>query len=461
MAGFSRIAMAVAAALLLTFLRPAPAWSGDARLMVYLEVPRGVGHDVVLRPSAFALVTDPDTLMLALERRELSSRELSGRQVRLVDQSVPPGVMHALLIRYAAIEGTVGQARVFAQVPDGGTRIPLNVRIEANTVELIALRWRSQPIDETPGPYEPRIEPLDVEVPPLGSLAFVSNEGSNSVAVVDRLAQRVVGAIFVGEAPRGLAYSRHDQKLYVALAGSDEIAVIQGQSQRLLRRLPLGSGDNPTRLLLPDREDQLYVLNTGSSSVTVLTTDPLQEAGRIPVGERPHSLADDRRTGFLYVASELTGRILVYDPRLQREVTSIAVDSSPLEVLFADRESQLFVTSSTRRRLMVIDTNGSAVVPQLTLCSNAQSLAYNPTSGRLYAGIGDCKEISISLPDQSLEVGSIRLPDRPGLMAFDSKYRTLMVTLPASHQLASCDVNRAKLTSLVDVGHEPYAVVIP
>ena len=99
--------------------------------------------------------------------------------------------------------------------------------------------------------------------PPNVPLAYVSDEQSGTVVVVDPATGGVVARIAVGKRPRGLVLSPEGHKLYVALSGSpggggdertppdraaDGIAVVDVASRKLERLLP--AGPNPENVAI-------------------------------------------------------------------------------------------------------------------------------------------------------------------------------------------------------------------
>jgi DNA-binding beta-propeller fold protein YncE len=434
----------------------------NAQIVIYVEVPPGVADQVTLVPLALALVgANAAPLPLEPVRSEWVSTELAGRQIRLVDQSIESGVYSAIEISFDRIQGYVGRAQIHADPGAEALRVPLDLEIRAGDCAFLILRWVPHPIDEEEGRYQPRLELLVPDVPPLGSLAFVSNEGSGNVSVVDRFTRRIVDVLMVGELPRDLAYSGRKQWLYVALAGSDEIVAIDALSRHIIRRVPLRFGDEPSRILLSEDERTLYVLNQGSDVLVVFAAESLQELSRHPGEEGSRSLDQDRTSGHIYITAEFADEVLVFDPAEGRAIRSITVASSPTEVLVNDRSGELYVSSSSRRRLLIINSRTGALTAQLNLCGPAVGLAYNPVSRRLYAALDNCDEISISRPERTLEISSLRVPGRPGRLSFDSDQRRLLVTLPGLDQLAFYNTNSARLLGLIDVGQRPYAVVVP
>jgi DNA-binding beta-propeller fold protein YncE len=155
------------------------------------------------------------------------------------------------------------------------------------------LLWGGAPARPDAGPSpEPHRSPADVAVLPGGRLALAANQTSDSASLVDLAVGRVLderpcgrkpaavacsadgrraaisnlwsgtltllevrgevlrhaGEVVVGHLPRGLAFAPDGGSLYVALSGAHEVAHVDWEARRVLRRWP--SPTEPRRLAL-------------------------------------------------------------------------------------------------------------------------------------------------------------------------------------------------------------------
>jgi hypothetical protein len=408
----------------------------NARVLVYLEV---------LVPARTILV----------------STDLAGRQILLVNAEVPPATYSFLSLWLAKIRGHVGVAGVSPSPPPDGVKIPVNLQLRAATTEVIFLQWRPAAIDGDAEFHVPDIQTIGVRVPPVGSLAFVTSKSAGSVIMIDRLSSRAVGARWVDEDPRGIAYSRAEQTIYVALAGQDGIGVLDGLTLRVINVIPLQFGDDPTRLLMSTDRSSLFVLSPGSRTVTSLSIFSLQQQFRVPVGDGPRSFAQDPGSGFVYVACEEEGTVQIIDPGRGSVVSSLTLASAPVEVIVDQISRRLFVGGSIQRRIHFLDLAGDGERGDLNLCAPILGLAFNPKTQRLYAGIPRCETVAVARPELGIEFASLELAAAPGLMAFDHEYRQLLVVLPDDGAVAVCNPNRGLMEHRVEVGDHPFAVLIP
>jgi DNA-binding beta-propeller fold protein YncE len=98
--------------------------------------------------------------------------------------------------------------------------------------------------------------------------AYISNATNDNISVIDYASQKIVRHIpikvsasidqFRGLLPFGLALSKDEKKLFVALLGFNAIAVIDIESSKTIGLIPTGWG--PSRVLLSKDEMELYVI---------------------------------------------------------------------------------------------------------------------------------------------------------------------------------------------------------
>ncbi|MCK9997421.1 MAG: YncE family protein [Candidatus Krumholzibacteria bacterium] len=434
--------------------------AGNSRLMVFLEVPGSV-VSTELALEGLELRNGDHSISLSLERNDLVSENLAGKQILLSSAEVPSGFYSSLHFNISKITGQVGVAEVVPHLRPGGLSVPLDVELPAGQTTTIFLLWRPAAVDPEAEFHSPKFEIQIPVVPPLGSLAFVSSAGSGSVVIINRLTKRVVGALGVGDDPRGLAYSRNNQTLFVALAGQDAIAVVDAMSLRVNNIVPLQFGDDPSRLLLSRDEATLFVLCPGSRTLTSLSAWSMQQQFRVAVGEGPRSIAQDPVSGKLYVACEDEGRVQIVDPGSVTITNSLTLMSAPVEVVIDEQSRLLFLGGSAQRSIRSFDLASDESGGDQNICGIVSGLAVNPRSRRLYASVPSCRNLAVIRPDVGIEFGSINLPGSPGLIAFDQAYRQLWVVMPEQGALAVCNANMGQLETVIQVGSDPYQVLLP
>lgn len=463
---FRSLGIACAPATVVVILTASALWGGIAvasehpRLLFFLEVPRTPNANSMTL-DGMVLLGGPTPLRISFSARELVAEDLAGRQVLLASTEVPAGYYTDLQLEISGIAGSIGVADVSPEAPEGGLVLSLNMEARSGYSETLFLQWKPIPVDPEKSIHRPNISLAEPTTPPLGSLAFATSAQSGSVMVMNRNTGRVVNALRVGDKPRGLAYSRTEQSLYVALGEKDALAVIDVMSLRVIKTVSLQFGDNPTRLLLSNDGTTLFVLCPGSRTLTALSVWSLQQQFRASLGEGPHSMAQDPVSGLVYVACEDEGRVQVIDPGTGSAAGTLSLVPAPVEVVIDEQSRQLFLGGSSQRSIRSFDLATETDAGDLGICGSASGIAVNLRTRRLYVAIPSCRSLAVIRPDIGIEYGSIPLPGRPGLISFGPEFRQLWVVLPEKGMIAVCNSNRGQVEFTVDVGEKPYQVLVP
>lgn len=157
-------------------------------------------------------------------------------------------------------------------------------------------------------------------------LAVVSSI-SQSVLFVDPESLSTSDTLTVGNSPTGVLVSAG--YLYVAESAANSVAIYDFNTRQFQKRVSVGF--QPRRLFKVD--DQLYVSNYLSSSVSLLLTGQQRLLHNIRVGEWPFEMAASSSSKWLYVVEQGTGRVAVIDQTLNRVVSHIELGASPFDMV--------------------------------------------------------------------------------------------------------------------------------
>src|SRR5215471_20137062 len=96
--------------------------------------------------------------------------------------------------------------------------------------------------------------------------AYVSNEKSNTVSVIDTDKFIVVNTIRVGQRPRGIELTKDGKFVLVAVGDDDRIEMVDVKSGEIVAILP--SGPDPELFTQDPAGKILYVANENNNTVT-------------------------------------------------------------------------------------------------------------------------------------------------------------------------------------------------
>src|SRR5262252_4243586 len=109
--------------------------------------------------------------------------------------------------------------------------------------------------------------------------AFVSNEKSNTISIIDTTEREVVRTIKVGQRPRGIALTKDQKYVLVAVGDDDTIQMIDTGTNAVVGTLP--SGPDPELFIEDPDGKTLYVANEDDNTVTIIDIARRAQVGDI------------------------------------------------------------------------------------------------------------------------------------------------------------------------------------
>src|SRR5581483_7780212 len=146
---------------------------------------------------------------------------------------------------------------VAAETPSRLHRSPIDVAVLPGTGRVLTANHTSDSaslVDLAAGRVLAELScgrrPSGVACSRNGRRAAVSNLWSGTLTFLDveGTKLRVAGTVLVGAQPRGVVFSADGTRLYVAVAGDNEVVEVSWQEQKLLRRWPAPA--EPRRLAI-------------------------------------------------------------------------------------------------------------------------------------------------------------------------------------------------------------------
>jgi YVTN family beta-propeller protein len=154
------------------------------------------------------------------------------------------------------------------------------VALCATALLAIAAKPASNP--STTISKERYLSPIEMASSPDGRLLYVVCQDSNEVRVVDVQTNKVISRIAVGRMPRGIAVSPDGHRLYITNAWSDTVSVIDTATLQVLQTLP--TGPEPSGVVSDIAGATLYVANRLSGDISVIDVKGGQEIKRLLAG---------------------------------------------------------------------------------------------------------------------------------------------------------------------------------
>jgi len=387
---------------------------------------------------------------------------LVGRQLPLADAPVPAGMYDRILLKFGRASVRQEGKTVNLSVPPGGFPVEVALEIQPGSTAAEFLTWDLDRAIEQEATLAPA---FGVEPKAIGlrtTVAYVTNEESGTVSVLDRATGRAVASIQVGRGPRGIVVSPDLRWAYVLNGGGDSLTVIDVSTQRPLHTTNLELHAQAREMAISGRGNTIYIANTVLNSVSILDAENFGTIATIPVGISPVSLALDPRDARLLVVNQGSNSVSLIDTLSRRLVGSIPVEPGPTHVSVDSSPGmdRAYVASPLSTFVTVIAPSTSQVLRRLNVGPGAVATFPDRSPNRLFVVKEQQNRVTLYDMTVNAELGSIPVGRRPHRIALDPDRDKLYVVNRDSDSVTVLDRVSRRVETTIPVGKRPYGVAI-
>jgi len=203
--------------------------------------------------------------------------------------------------------------------------------------------------------------PTGVAVNPTGTRLYVTNQGSNTVSVIDTSSNTISATVPVGNSPYGVVVNPSGTRVYVANLDTNFVSVIDATTNTVIATVTVGTG--PFGVAVNRSGKKVYAANKYSDNVSVIDTDTNTVITTIPVGKAPHGIALNPAGTRAYVANRDDNSVSVIDTSTDTVTDTIPVGNT-LQGIGTNREgTRVYVVNFGSNTVSVIDATTKTVVP--------------------------------------------------------------------------------------------------
>jgi len=288
---------------------------------------------------------------------------------------------------------------------------------------------------------------------------YCSNAATADVTVFDKHALRVVAAIPTGHEPEGIALDARAGRLYVALAGEDQIQILDLTTGEELRRILLQPGDGPREIALTPDGQHLVSVNAASNTASFVDPTAGIVLARVQTGMEPSALLVDRQGRRAYVFDRRSSEITVLDIGNRAVAATIRTDAEPIRGQLNRAGNRLYVIHAGSAYMNIYSLPDLSLASRLFVGLGATAIKVDFRTDLVYLGRRDEARVQIYDPLSLLPIDFIDVPGPVSYLAIDGVENTL-VSLMAESRIAFVELTSKRLLSVIDVGREPYQVTV-
>ena len=171
--------------------------------------------------------------------------------------------------------------------------------------------------------------------------AYVPNEKSGTISIIDTATDTVVGDMPAGTKPRGLAVSHDGKELYVSDQPNNELVIVD-----LEKRVPVG---------------------------------------QIDLGESPEGVGISPDGKWIIAASEISNSISFIDGKTKKKVFSVKTQGkNPEHAVFSPDGKWVYVSAEEADSVDIIDVDKRTDVKAVTVGNRPRGIGFLPDGSRAY-----------------------------------------------------------------------------
>ena len=433
----------------------------SSRLILYAHLTSQPVKEIVFTIDDLALETADGRVVKVLDSPvDVSSFVLATGQMLLKEAAIPPGEYTGLRIRFSKATIRRSDGRMNLALPEGATTV-IKTRIDMKRASsfVVSIGWDSENSIEKAFRFQPTMVAEAQEPSSTGLLLLVSNSGSNYISVIDRSLERVIAAITVGDKPMGMALNPAQDTIYVVNSGSRTLSVVEAAHLDVLDVIPLTAGIGPTDVVfLPDTDislhGKLYVINRLSNDVSVINTITRRIKKLIPVGLAPSAIAVDTQRREVYVANERSNSLSIINTVDDTVASTVPVDKRPSGIVLG--VDKIYVLNQGSAMITIVSPSTRAAIGSIPLAEPPRR-GMKGFDGRLF--IANATDSITFLNSGDVVTRTIPSGPAPFGMAGDERRGRVYVTNSRADAVELVEPFGEKVVKRLFVGPKPYGLV--
>ena len=270
--------------------------------------------------------------------------------------------------------------------------------------------------------------------------------------------QTVVHTVTVGLNPYGVAYDLGKNEIFVTNSGSKTVSVISDTSNTVVASVnvgayPFGAAYDPGR-------GYVYVANAGANTVSVISDTTNTVIATVNVGLYPYGVAFDLAKGEAFVVNEGAGTVSVISDTTNSVVATVSVGSFPYGAAYDVGKAEVFVTNSGSNTVSVISDASNTVVATIHVGAQPYGAVYDSAKGRIFVTDSGANAVDVISDTTNALVTNIgAVGTYPYGVAYDSVKGEIFVTNGGSNNVAVISDTTDTVTATANVGAYPFGAV--
>jgi YVTN family beta-propeller protein len=236
------------------------------------------------------------------------------------------------------------------------------------------------------------------------NLLPILNEITKSFEIINFGKPNTHTGFKVGDGPIGIAVNPNTNTVYVANSLSNTVSVISGSNDKILKNIT--TTNSPSQLAVDPLKNLVYVSQPGLISVIDGKNNTILQ--NIPISAKsPMSISLDPDTNKIYVADDISKNISVIDIIDNEELLTIPTGKGKeadqfqngvgIGVVVDQFRKKIYVANPSTNNISIIDEDSNKILSNISATINPYDIAIDPFSNTAYiVGADELAKIDLS-----------------------------------------------------------------
>ena len=220
---------------------------------------------------------------------------------------------------------------------------------ESNKVDVIDLKKQKKIKEISVGN-----KPAGITLDSMNGYAYVSNPESGNVTKIN-VKNFKIRNIKSGKSPLGIFYSEKKKSVVVSNWYDNHISIIKTDSKINIKPEIVKVGNSPAGIYISNKNKEIYVANREDNNIHIIDSDRLVLKTKVDVEKAPFGIYSEKELDFLIVTNVQSNSISVIDKTTHNLIKNIKVGDWPYQAVYDFTKNHLYVTNQRSNSISIID----------------------------------------------------------------------------------------------------------
>ena len=220
-------------------------------------------------------------------------------------------------------------------------------------------------------------KPAGIAIDKINKIVFVSNPESNNISKIN-LEKNVQDFFFAGNSHMSLYYAHQNKLLYVTNWYENKISVVNTLNNKLIKSIDVGK--SPAGIFVAEDLKRIFVANKDDNTVSVVDTDDFKILKNIHVGKAPYGVFSSPKTEYIFITNVQSHSVTLINKKTLKVEKEIKVGKWPYQIAYNKRKQIIYVTNQRDNSISVIDLKVKKVIKTMSdICEYPEGIdiSYN------------------------------------------------------------------------------------